>query len=473
MFDQYKSDKRLTRSLWMIIVGVSCSNVYGQLGGTPLTGLSKDLGASDFMLGLLMALPVFGNLTQLLFSYVLERTCKRKSIFLFFGVLQRVLWLPVGLVPFFMPDAPMLAKMWIIILLVTFAACNGSAVNVCYNSWLADLVPPTIRGRYFGLRNRIIVIAGVLANLLMSWLMDILPGLTCYAVVFAIGSVFGVMDILSYIWVYDPPMKKVEQKQGMLSMMGGAFKNKDFMRLVVFWTLWSFSVNIAGPYFNVYMLNVIGMNFMEISLTCTVVSSVCTFLFISKWGWQVDRYGTKAILRVVGVLCSCLPFLWWFTGPRNFWIMPIIQGITGAFWCAIDLCSQTQLVSNTPDKNRSMYIALYAILTSLIGASLAYAVGGALLDTFAGWMQGLSWSFLGQPVTQYHLIFTLTGLLRLVCMVVILPTIRDEKDLKAKDVISGIYTETRDTLRTKWRMRRRFYVPVDRIKYRLTHWRRR
>ena len=49
-----------------------------QLGGTPLTGLSKDLGASDFMLGLLMALPVFGNLTQLLFSYVLERTCKRK-----------------------------------------------------------------------------------------------------------------------------------------------------------------------------------------------------------------------------------------------------------------------------------------------------------------------------------------------------------------------------------------------------------
>jgi len=192
MYDTTGLSRSVRRSLVMIIVGVVFGNVsFPITGGTALTGYIKALGASDFVYSVLLATPFVSKFMQLVASYVLEKTQKRRELMLYVGLVSRLMWIPVALVPYFVPANEAMVRIWAILVLVLLLSCLGAFIDVSFNSVIADLIPIGIRGRYFATRQRMMMISGILSGFVISWILDTFTvggSLVGYTIVFIIAG---------------------------------------------------------------------------------------------------------------------------------------------------------------------------------------------------------------------------------------------------------------------------------------------
>lgn len=425
--------RELKRSLNYVILGVTFGMVcFTITGGSALTGYARELGAGDFIYGILMAMPVVGGVVQLYASYLLEKTGKRKSIFLTFGVVQRLLWIPIALVPYIVPSGINFFRIWSVILLITISSMSGAFVNVSFYSWMSDLIPINIRGRYFSIRSRFSTMSGLLAGFAAAWILDRLSGFTGYTVVFVISGIFGTADILSFIKVRDIPMKKPESHISMLKAIKESFSNTSFRKYVLFWTAWGFAINMSSPYFNMYALGPLKMSFMELTVAGQLACNLTTIFFITKWGRFLDRYGSKPVLYITCIGTALLPILWLFASPGHYVPILLFNLIGGAIWCGTDITNQNMLISNIPEDNRSTSIAVYFVITSLIGNALAYVAGGFFLEQVQKAASEVHFS--GITFNHYEVLFILTSLMRLASVFIFLPGISENRSAPMKAV---------------------------------------
>ena len=121
---------------------------FSTLNGAPFSGFVRSLGVGDFLYGVLMAFPVMGGLFQVLAAYLLERSGKRKKLFLLAGVIQRITIIPMVLFAYTLPDDLKPLSIGLIMLMLSLSAVGGSLNGVSFFSWMSAIVPLNIRGRF-------------------------------------------------------------------------------------------------------------------------------------------------------------------------------------------------------------------------------------------------------------------------------------------------------------------------------------
>ncbi len=423
------SDPRLRRDLNLFIYAIALGSVFFSVsGGAPFTGFASALGTNDLQFSILMAVPVAVSFLQFFASWLMERTKKRKPMFVIAGIIQRALWIPVALVPLFVPmDKPML-RLWVVIGLISVSSVANMFMNVSFFSWLGDIVPIHIRGRYLGLRQSIQMASGLVAALLASFMLDLLPGLTGYAIVFGAVSLFGVADIAMFIWIRDPPMHVMEHEP-LFKSFSNVLKDKGFLLYLLFWTAWMFAWNLPGPFYNKYNMDQLGLSLSVTTLTGQVAYGVMAVLFVQWWGRQLDKHGHFWVLWRCGLVLCALPLVWVFAVPGSFWPMLVFSLAIGVFFSGVDLTQVQMLVTVTPQRNRSMYVAMYMVITSTVGMSLANLVGGKLLSMLGE----ISFTFWGVHFDRYKLLFAGACVLRLIIVLFLLPAIAHLKQGKKEN----------------------------------------
>src|SRR5688500_721812 len=144
--------------------------------GAPLTQFARSLGASNFQFGLLAALPFVASLLSLPASVWIDRTGRRKGIFLWSLYAQRFLWFPIALLPLWIihtrgasaAPAALVLALWLI-----FIMHAGNAIgSPAWVSWMADLVPDRLRGKYFSRRRQWGILSAIPAAWIAGWLLD-------------------------------------------------------------------------------------------------------------------------------------------------------------------------------------------------------------------------------------------------------------------------------------------------------------
>jgi MFS family permease len=439
LYIEHGVDKELRKSLNYVVLGITFGTIFFNITyGPALTGFAKALGAGEFIYGILMALPVVGGLLQLYASHLLEKTRKRKKMFLVFGVIQRMLWIPVGLVPYVLPVNTGMLRIWSTILFITLASCSGAFINVSFYSWIGDLIPVNIRGRYFSLRSRIATIAGLLSGLIVAKLLDMLPGFPGYTTVFVIAGIVGILDILSFIGVKDIPMKDDESREPTGVVIKKALKDKHFVKYVLFWTAWGFGINFVAAFLNMYALDNLQMSFTEITITGQIVCNITTIFFIAKWGKFVDKYGNKPTLYITCTLTALILLLWLFATPENYIPVLIFNLIGGMIWCGTDITNQNMLITNTPTENRSMYVAIYFAITTIFGNALAYVLGGYFLEHIENITQ--HFVILGRNFNNYELLI-IAGILLRLAAIPLLVGLADERSSSMQKVYKDCYVK--------------------------------
>ncbi len=444
-FDSRGLDDVTKRNLMLVIYAVMVGQISAFItGGAAWTGFLREvLKADDLLLGIIAAVPVAASTIQIVIAYWMQRFQKRRFFLIFFGMLGRFFWIPIALVPYFIPASQHSAQMMLVSIFIMAVSIGNSFVTVGYTSLVADIVPLRIRGRYFASRLAASLVTGLLGGLAASFLVDAL-GTAGYTIALIVAGITGMGDIAFFFRVQFPPMytpEDQEKQPSFLASLREVLADKSFMRVVFYFTCWTFSVNIAAPFFNVHMLGNLHMSYTQITLTNQITSNIVTLLTVPLWGKPLDRFGNKAILQLCARVCMITPILWVFITPNSLWLLLLANINGGIFWPPVDIAQQNFYFNASSQKNRAMYIAVFFAVFNLCGVALSNALGGVLVqNVFTGMaanmplLQNIGW-------TQYHLIFLLSGLLRIAVVLGLFPRLREEDAPTYRYVVRTVLSE--------------------------------
>ena len=408
-FDTTGLDAEQIRTLYLIIIAVFGGTSWKNITtGVAMTGYLKELGMSDFLYGIVMALPGVTNSFQFVVSYLVERKWNREKTFKIAGLIQRLSWIVFGLVPFLIPMSGGALRIWAAALLALLSAIMQPAITMNFMSICADVVPLRIRGEYFALRRKLSTVVALGVGLCVGALMDALPPFTNYLIIFAIAGLVGVMDISLFFFMKIPPMKRQVSSESMMGMVGHVFRNRNFMRLCLFSALSYFAIYLSMPYFTVYMNTVLDLSGMQMVTLHELLASAMSILVVGRWGRAMDRYGHKPMLMIATVLGAFVPLIWAFARPGQVWVAVLAQLLYGVQWCAVDMGMQNFYLEQAPQEGRTMYIAVYFLASQLLGIFLGSAAGGWLLNYPLAWLEGM-----GAGMTRYGYLFVISFALRL------------------------------------------------------------
>ena len=423
------SGNELKKSLTLVTLASALGlPFFSIINGPALTGFTRMLGANDFVYSVIMAMPVLGAIIQVFISYMMENSGKRKSLFIITGFIHRLLWFIIAFIPFILHPDKSREGIVIITVFIAVSSIANSIAGMAFYSWMGSLVPAEIKGRFFSKRTMIYTITGGITALISGLLLDKIQGFSGYAVVFVFAAIMGTADIVMYFWIKDPPMLIETQKQRFGKLFIEPFKDANYLRYMLSVAFWYFSVNIAGPFFNVFMIEELKMNFLIISLFTQMAANLTTIIFIRFWGGLVDKYGNKPIMFICCSILFILPLVWLFVTPQTTWVILIISFLSGIFWPGFEMTALNQSIWLAPEKNRSIYIANYTLVIMLIGTAAAFLCGGAFMQLTrtvipAG---GIS-LFKGLKIGGYQLLFIMSVSGKISCVIVLFPQLSGER----------------------------------------------
>lgn len=349
-------------------------SVMAGFGEMYLSAYALFLKMTTSEIGFLSAAPaLLGSFTQLLSAWLGIRTGQRKRIIMTGVVLQALMWLPIMILPYLMPQH---AGLVVIGCIVFYYAANNLAAPV-WSSFMGDIVPEVARGRYFGRRSRImnfanflaLVIAGVVLN---YWKDKSLAGIG-FLIIFSIAMA-GRLAAAYQVWrIAEPGGCRPPQKTRSLLRMMGDLRKSLFARFSVFVALMNFSANIAGPYFAVYMLKDLHFSYLEFMMSTAVVV-LMQFLTLSNWGHVSDSFGNRRVLSITAFVLPVLPALWLMA--HTFSGVIAVQLLSGLAWAGFNLSAGNYVYDAVAPDRRSAYVAAHNVLGSIA------SFGGATLGAF-------------------------------------------------------------------------------------------
>jgi MFS family permease len=334
------------------------------------------LGATRTQIGLMSSLSSLTIALLLLPGAIMvERFGHRKQLTVFFGGgIARLMLLVLACLPFFLGGrALVLAAMALSIV----RDANG---NLAFPAWMSvtgEIVPMEGRGRFFGSRNFIMGIAGMLAILLVGELITRAGSPVGYQIALVLAFLLGMVSTYSFAHIQDPRGKAAIPVEGTLSLraiLADMKLHPAFVALSLVMGMWNFSINIAGPFFNVYMVQNLKFTASMVGIT-SIVSTVAGLIVQRRIGRLSDRLGSRKVMLISMILIPILPATWVFI--TSYWQVIALNSFGGMAWGAFNLVSFNFLLSLTPDAQRARYSAIFQILVTLALA------GGA---AFGSWV---------------------------------------------------------------------------------------
>jgi MFS family permease len=373
----------------------------------------KVLNATNFQIGLLTAIPrLFGFLSELFSSNILDRVKNRKRMLRTFSLIHALMFIPIFLSFMFIGY-----ETWFLIFFVTAYFVAGYIIAPVWISLIGDIVPDRIKGSYFGKRNEITGFVGFVSLLMGGILLQYFSGIN---VIFAFGLIFLAAMIAklisSYCFsrVYEPEYVVEDGSKFSFISFIKRMRSTNYGIFVLYLCLFSFSVQIAGPFFAVYMLRDLNFNYLNFTLV-TGASAVASFLSMPLWGKYANTFGNRRIIALTGVLIPFVPLLWFFS--RSIFHLIPIELFSGFVWAGFNLCSFNFVFDTVSPQKRARAFSYYNVLCGVfifLGATL----GGYLVR-----YGNMFWS----PI---HLLFLISGISRFLMSLFFLPKIREVKEVK-------------------------------------------
>ncbi len=382
------SDDEISKGLSFIIKdGLATQAMVTLTSGIFLVAFGLQLGASNTVIGLLAAIPPLAELIQMPAISIVENVRNRRLICVSASIVARLFWVVIALIPFLFGLT--IALPVLIMSLVLYGSI--SAISHCsWNSWMRDLVPEEIMGSFFSRRMSLSLALGIVLSLVASALIDFIqrnpsyPTGTAYSVIFLGGFVAGLFGIWYMSRIPEPLMKETA-KVPPLDQIRSTFHDENFSRLIAFLGAWNFAVNLAAPFFTVYLLVMLDFD-ITVVIVLAVLSQISSVLSYSMWGRIADRFSNKSVLQVSGPLFMICILGWTFTTmpTRHLLTIPlliILHILMGVSTAGVTLASANIGLKLAPHGGATAYLATINITNSL-AAGIAPVIGGMFVDTF-------------------------------------------------------------------------------------------
>jgi len=276
--------------------------------------------------------------------------------------------------------------------IIALAAIRAFVFSLALPAWTAlaaDLVPAGMRGRYFSTRNLLYGLGGLVGLLLVALLLASLGSKEGWLLVWLLILMAGV----AYHWTFSHiPERELtpvgEPSRPRLGPRTALLRDANFQAYGATVLLWSISLYMAAPFFNVRLVKNLGASPLWVG-GLLVVMSVFGLLGQLLFGKTVDLRGSRWVMAVCGLVIPFLPWAWYFVNAP--YQVIAINALGGIAWAGYTLASFNFLLAISPPGQQRYYAAAYQTLVylstflgPLLGGAIAVAYGIKTLFLLSG-----------------------------------------------------------------------------------------
>ncbi|MBX9788896.1 MAG: hypothetical protein K2Y37_08255 [Pirellulales bacterium] len=437
-------DRRRTLALGHVN-GMLWSIGNGLTTGTLVNYLAMDLGARGLGLSLVLASPQIVSVLRVAAPRIIRWTGTAKRACLLLSLVSYTLiWgLPATGLPNFLPRGQAL---WLLIGLLAAHQLFESLASAALWSWLAELVPPEVRGRYFGRRQALQLVVLVPTLLASGWFVDnwrhrpeaathdqLLLG---YAIPNAVGACFLLASLAPLVWMppRDPAVARrmavaarrewsvagQRAAPGGIASWWGALESAAFRRLLWYGCWLSLFNGLGQAAQNIYPKAILGLGVLPLDSMRTGMR--LGQIGVSLWAGAVaDRYGNRPLIVLTQVALVLAPLFYLASTPQQpYWL-------AGAWACfamyaALNVALYNLLIKMAPAGGAAASIAVYFGVTGAMYAAATVA-GGWLLDALnpqtaaasaPPWLATIDEWLTAEGIDRFQAVFYVTLAARLV-----------------------------------------------------------
>lgn len=373
------------------------------------------LGANNSYIGFLTSIPgLIASLFQLKTPKLMEKR-SRKSIVTSNALFQALMWLPLVIISLlnFRFKYSLLVLLICYVILISFNA----VISPSWASWMKDLVKEK-SGKFFGKRNLINGFTGLIAMLIAGLMLDSFKRFNLVFIGFAIlfiTAFFARLASRHFLKMkYEPKLKLNKTYYFTFAQFVKKMPYNNFGRFVIFVALFQFAVNIASPFFTVYMLKELRFSYTVFTLI-TTVQALATLVAMPLWGRFSDKHGNICSLRITSMLIPLIPFLWLFS--HNIYYLMAVQIFAGFFWAGFNLSASNFIYDAVTRERMGLCVAYSNIINNgglFVGANL-----GGLLSTH-----------ITVGISSFFTLLILSGIARFIVPLFMLPKIKEVRKVQ-------------------------------------------
>jgi len=389
---EIKLEKKREKSRRISIIEGSAYAISEGFGINYVTPYAVEMKANNTEIGLLSSLPLLaGNLAQL-FTIKEMWVYNRKKI-VFIGVLiQAILWLAMIAIGtlYFCFGLHYQSTPTLLVIVYTLLIVFGTATVPAWTSWMKDLVPDHKAGSYFGYRNKVAGLVAMIGLLAGGFILDYFKQTYVFIgfiILFSLAFIGRAISAYLFTKQYEPEFTPDKEFYFTFWQFLKKMPYSNFGKFVLFYSLFSFAVAIASPFFAVYMLKDLGFSYiwyMIVILSETIVR----LLFMSVWGKLCDKYGEIAIIKFCSKVIPFIPFLWFFSIFIFIYIpililpyLILLQIISGIVWSGFDLASSIFIFDAVSREKMALCLAYQRVISNIL--VFVGSLFGGLLATFS------------------------------------------------------------------------------------------
>jgi len=401
-----------TRSI--VFDGICTMAMNALVAGPFLAAFALALGASHWEIGLISAIAFLSMPMQLVGLYAVDRWKQRRRLVVVCALTARLLWILIVCLPFLPEKDSVRFLLAVLVCIGLIAAIPGPAWHSLVRSWL----PADSLGKVFSKRLAWGTVIGLTLTLAGGFFVDAWPNLTgrppfeAYSALFFIGVLFGLMGVRVLTHLPEPPTEG-ERSESLRALIGLPLRDASFRPLLAFIAFWNFSINLATPFFVVFMLERLLLPMRAVT-AFIVLQQLMSVLSVRIWGILGDRLSNKAVLVTTVPLAITAVAAWSFTTlPERYALsIPLLIAIQigiGFSLAAIPLSITNLALKQSPPGLTHAYMMIADLVGAPSGA-IAPLIGGWMMDVFAAKHFAVTFQWSGQTTQLSAYVLSIRGL---------------------------------------------------------------
>ncbi|MCX7938702.1 MAG: MFS transporter [Thermoflexales bacterium] len=339
------------------------------------------LHATNAQIGLLGTLSqVLTALAPLLAAALAERTRAYKAHVVGAALLGRLTVAVILLTPL-IPLGVWLPN--VVIALFALRAFFMAWIAAPWAAFAAQIVPLSIRARYFAARNFVGGAAAIFSTLIAGQVIRSLGFPLGFQLIFALAVLSGVASVALFARIPAPAADSSSASApaapaNSLALLRGAFSwRTPFGRYVLCSCAFAFAVNIGGPFIQVYQVRVLEFSAGLIGALLALEQAVNISAQRVYGQVVIKKFGDFRVMQALRFLTAAVPLAWIFV--RDPIAAALVGMLAGAIWSGHELANFNNLLDVTPEALRARYVALHAFAVSVI-AAVGPGLGGVLSE---------------------------------------------------------------------------------------------
>ncbi|MBO5197733.1 MAG: MFS transporter [Lachnospiraceae bacterium] len=384
------------------------------VAGSYLATLTRELGISDSLTGILSSVISLGCLFQLL--SITYRRKQVKSMVIAASVVNQLLFMLLYVIPLSNAGKQMKIVLFVITIFLAYLIYNFAHPKKI--NWLMSLVEDGHRGSFTASKEMVSLVVGMIFSFVMGTVIDHFSERgevrTAFILTAVVIFILMLLHTLTMVLTAEKPMPE-EQEKKLLKNIAEVIRNKNVLRVTVIFILYHIAIGASHPFYGTYQIGELGFGLQFVSLL-SIISSIVRIIVSKFWGYYADKKSFAAMMEKCFAVLALSMLSVVFAVPANGNVMFVLYYIfNGIALGGINSALTNLIFDYVQPQQRADSLAICQAFSGLAGFLTTLAVS-ALVSR----IQGNGNYVLGIPIYAQQLI----SLIGVGCIVIALIYIR-------------------------------------------------